>query len=348
MRDIEDEREKDVALVWDEISLQPALVYNKARDKIVGFEDWGHRRTRKIADHAIVFYLRSLKTGQKMPLGYGFCESATKTNQLLRCIKEWLSNIIICGLNPIATICDQGSANISAINALIADSNVIRCKKGLRPRNTFVIKGQEVVPLYDYVHLLKGIRNNLLTKDLEIDFKNTCTKSKKFASLDDICTAYDIDTNSYVKQRQLSKITEKHVNVKFIPKMRVKYASQIFSNTLANNMDVILNLCGGIVHTRKGMMTLSSSAAVTSDVLHFFNDLFDSFNGKQQQGLSSFISDNSGHMQFWQEACKKLINMRFVDKDTKKAPRRNTEKCLANWVWTIKAAKEIWNTLHWI
>lgn len=133
MRDIEDEREKDVALVWDEISLQPALVYNKARDKIVGFEDWGHRRTRKIADHAIVFYLRSLKTGQKMPLGYGFCESATKTNQLLRCIKEWLSNIIICGLNPIATICDQGSANISAINALIADSNVIRCKKGLRP-----------------------------------------------------------------------------------------------------------------------------------------------------------------------------------------------------------------------
>lgn len=95
------------------------------------------------------------------------------------------------------------------------------------------------------MHLLKGIRNNLLTKDLKIDFKNTCTKSKKFASWDDICTAYDIDTNSYVKQRQLPKITEKHVNVKFIPKMRVKYASQIFSNTLANNMDVILNLCGG-------------------------------------------------------------------------------------------------------
>lgn len=133
VRDIKDEREKYVVLLWDEVSLQPGLLYNKAHDKIIGFEDWGMRRTRKIADHAITFYLRSLKTGQKMPLGYGFCESATKTFQLVRCIKEWLSNIIVCGLMPIATICDQGSANIAAINVLIEDSNMIRAKKNLRP-----------------------------------------------------------------------------------------------------------------------------------------------------------------------------------------------------------------------
>jgi len=65
-----------------------------------------------------------------MPLGYGFCESATKTFQLVRCIKEWLSNIIECGFKSIATICDQGSTNMAAINVLIQESNTIRAKKG--------------------------------------------------------------------------------------------------------------------------------------------------------------------------------------------------------------------------
>jgi len=94
VRDIKDEKEKYVAFLWDEVSLQPALLYNKAHDKIIGFEDWDIRRTRKITNHAIVFYLKSLKTEQKMPLDYGCCESATKTFQLVRCIKEWLSNIM--------------------------------------------------------------------------------------------------------------------------------------------------------------------------------------------------------------------------------------------------------------
>lgn len=115
------------------MSIQPALFYNKAYDKITGFEDWGNKRTRKIADHAITFYLRSLKTGQKMPLGYGLCQSTTKTHQLVHCIKEWLSNIIISGFIPVATICDQGSANIAAINVLVADSNMFRVTRNLRP-----------------------------------------------------------------------------------------------------------------------------------------------------------------------------------------------------------------------
>ncbi|XP_024893721.1 uncharacterized protein LOC112468673 [Temnothorax curvispinosus] len=78
VRDMKDDREKYVALLWDEISLQP---------------------------------------------GYGFCERSTKTFQLVRCIKKWLSHIINSGLIPIATICDQSGPNIAAINALIQHNN---------------------------------------------------------------------------------------------------------------------------------------------------------------------------------------------------------------------------------
>lgn len=104
--------------------LQPFLEYLKKLDIVIGFEDWGHRRTRKIADHAITFYMRCLATGNKMPLGFGFCESSTKTYQLVRCIKEYLGHIIQSGLIPVATICDQSTTNIAAINALVNEHKI--------------------------------------------------------------------------------------------------------------------------------------------------------------------------------------------------------------------------------
>lgn len=143
--DIHDQKEKYIALIWDEMSLQPALSYDQLYDKIIGFEDWGNRRTRKIADHAITFYLRCLKTGKKMPLGYGFCESSTKTVQLIRCVKEWLINIIACDLIPVATICDQGASNIAALNTLISESNNIRTRKNLCTSKTIITKSIYII-----------------------------------------------------------------------------------------------------------------------------------------------------------------------------------------------------------
>lgn len=93
-------------------------------------------------------------------------------------------------------------------------------------------------------------------------------------------------------------------------------------------------------------MILPKNAAATSDLLSFVNDLFDSFNGKEGQGLSSTISPDSGHVQFWQEAYKKLSKMQYVDKKTRNSPRQNPPKCLKNWMWTIKNTEYIWNILH--
>jgi len=109
-------------LMWDEIAIQPAVQYNRKSNKIIGFEDWGTRRRRKIADHVIVFYLRCLASGNHMPIGYGYCYGATNSIQLVRCIKEWLTLLIYCGFNPVATVCDQGGTNVAAINFLIKET----------------------------------------------------------------------------------------------------------------------------------------------------------------------------------------------------------------------------------
>lgn len=117
-----DSQDLTCLLIWDEMAVQPAMHYDKKTDKIIGFEDWGNRRTRKFADHCIVFYIRCLSSGNHMPIGYGYCNAATKSTQLVRCIKEWLTILIHCGFKPVATVCDQGGTNVAAINSLIEDT----------------------------------------------------------------------------------------------------------------------------------------------------------------------------------------------------------------------------------
>lgn len=112
--------------------------------------------------------------------------------------------------------------------------------------DTFEIQGQEIVPLYDYVHLQKGVRNNLLTKDLLIDKYKT--NEKCYACWKDIQQVYEMDKQSFLRQRQMPKLTRKHVIPELIPKMKVKYATQILSHTVANFMDVVLNLNEGTIH----------------------------------------------------------------------------------------------------
>ena len=64
-------RDKNVVLVFDEMSIEEGLLYNVGRDIIERFEDFGHiGQTRYIANHAIVFMIRGLASKWKQPIGY--------------------------------------------------------------------------------------------------------------------------------------------------------------------------------------------------------------------------------------------------------------------------------------
>lgn len=119
---IKNEKDKLCVLMWDEMSLEANLQYDQLNDKIIGFEDWGHRRTSLIADHVLVFMARGIVKSWKIPLYYGFCKSQTKSAQLLRCIKEIIKELTKAGLIIIATICDQGGPNMTCINNLLQNS----------------------------------------------------------------------------------------------------------------------------------------------------------------------------------------------------------------------------------
>lgn len=110
--------EKVCILMWDEVSIQPKCTYDIQKDVICGLEDWGNNRTGKVADHALVFMLRGLHSGRKMPLLFNFCDKQTNTAQLIRCIKEVVLEIKKTGFHIVATVCDQGSSNVAAIKEL--------------------------------------------------------------------------------------------------------------------------------------------------------------------------------------------------------------------------------------
>ncbi|XP_077279072.1 uncharacterized protein LOC143906696 [Temnothorax americanus] len=345
-----DPKDLYIVLAWDEMAIQPAVKYEIKSDKIVGFEDWGMRRTRRFADHAIAFYIRCLASGNKMPIGYGFCNSATTSIQLSRCIKEWLQHLQKCGFKTVATVCDQGGPNIAAINTLIAETRAQHLKhnKTLPIENTFYVGHDCIVPLYDYVHLQKGVRNNLLTKDLLLNKDAEYSEREgQCASWDDITTAYAIDQKCFQHRRKMKKLTDSHIRPNLIPKMKVKFAVQVLSHTVADFIDMILTLNkDGVVQTNNETMHLSKNAAATAEALFFFDSLFDSFNGNSEQGLSSIITQNSGHLKFWQEALHKLRKMEYVEKKSYKSLTKNKPKCLVNWRQTIQGAKCLWQMLQ--
>lgn len=74
--------------------------------------------------------------------------------------------------------------------------------------------------------------------------------------------------------------------------------------------------------------------------------MFDSYNGKKGQGLSSIITTTSNHLEFWEKAYNKLRRMEYVDKNTHMSIRKNAPKCLINWMWNIEGTKHLWNMLR--
>lgn len=98
---------------------------------------------------------------------------------------------------------------------------------------TIMLHGQKIIVLYDPPHLLKGIRNNFLEKDIEINVHEKGLNVKAVASWNIIETAYKMDIYSNLLNRQLKKLTDQHILKNKIKKMKVKLAAQVFSATLS-------------------------------------------------------------------------------------------------------------------
>ena len=111
--------DRNVVLVFDEMSIKQSLVYNEETDSVEGFEDSGNlEQTRYIANHATAFMVRGLASKWKQPVGYFLSSGPTKSKHLQSLTQKCIDKVDRTGLNTVALVCDQGSSNQSFIQNL--------------------------------------------------------------------------------------------------------------------------------------------------------------------------------------------------------------------------------------
>ncbi|CAH0726419.1 unnamed protein product, partial [Brenthis ino] len=109
--------------------------------------------------------------------------------------------------------------------------------------------------------------------------------------------------------------------------MKVKYATQLFSQTVASNMGYLAD---------KGILPEESKE--TADILLLFDKIFDSVNGsfgkrkKHGKPLLGPATPTSVHHNMWKESKEIIKTMKFINSTTSK---KESVPTINNWVWTL-------------
>lgn len=322
------------SLIFDEMSITPQIFYNSQKDE---FEGFSNNQENAFTDHVLVFMVKGIKYNFKQPIAYFFTNNLKK-DELEIMIKMVIEHSIKAGLIITNTVCDQSSVNVGAIKSAITETKAIFLRQNKQWRHDiFCVKGQQIIPLFDTPHLIKGLRNNLLTKDL----KYTVNNEDKVIKWEYFEMVYKAD-KSYNELRLLDKITEEHINPDKINKMRVKTATQLFSHSMAVVTEHL---------TARG--DLPEDCRQLVEFVLIIDNLFDSLNisslnipnGKIYKGP---VKRNSLHHQLWLKAKEFLKTVKYIQKTKVGDKIRLTEKIVpstTNLIKTIEGMEALWNVL---
>lgn len=89
----------------------------------------------------------------------------------------------------------------------------------------------KLIHIYDVPHLMKCIRNNLMTKDLLFTIDGI-QKHAKWSHFQELYTEDGLIPNS----KMLPRLTDQHIIPEKVKKMKVKYATQVFSQRVSSTM----------------------------------------------------------------------------------------------------------------
>ena len=305
-------------LTMDEISLKANLQYDPVKDEVVGFEDFGNGdRTDNIATSALVFMARGIKDNWKQPLGYLLVNESCPCDKLQTKLYEMLDTLTDVGLHVVTIISDLGSNFQKLLTHL----------KVTPQEPWFVYKGKKFIYLFDTPHLIKAVRNILMKYDFHFN--------GKIASWDDIKVVYNRDQQQSL--RCCPKLTKKHINPNGFEKMRVKYATQVLSQTVASTLLTYVSL---------GALPPNTSG--TAELISKFDNLFDCLNSSSVKSAKIYkkpIRNESIHIKYIEEMLQLIASIKVVDKQTK-TDVTNQLRCLKGFQMTLNGILTLWNQLH--
>ena len=216
------DRDRYSCLLFDEMSIRENVRFNQKLDCIEGYEDCGIERTCNFANHALVFMVRVLHRKWKQPVAY-YIRGSTKAGLLMKFL-EVLGACQNAGLHVVATVCDMGANNVSALQMLGAT----------RKKPFFEFQNQEIVTVYDPPHLLLCTRN--LFRKYDVQFKSELMHNQLpfTAKWEDILNVYEWDKSNVV--RLFYKLTDAHLAPVAQDALKVSLAAQVMSHTVGASL----------------------------------------------------------------------------------------------------------------
>lgn len=252
------EMDRYCVLCVDEMSIKANFFFNISADYVVGVEDSGHgKRLFKPARTATVLLVRGMFSNWKQPLAYFFYNSTCPGIELKHIVLDAIQKLKNIGFIVIATVCDMGSNNIQLNKNLQITPE----------RPYFIFDDQKIFYIFDTPHLIKALRNMLLKHDFLV--------SNEIVSWKHIMQFYNIDKS--LVTRSAPKLTDSHIFPSNFEKMKVKYASHVFSATVSAALNVYVDIG-----------QLPEAARATANFIDKIDKLFDLLNSSKTSGSKKY------------------------------------------------------------
>lgn len=307
--------DKLCVLCVDEMSIKANLFYATNLDKIIGFEDTGVKRNFKPALAATVIMARGLCKNWKQPLAYFFVNTTFSGSELKIVVLQIISELKKINITVVGVTSDLGSNNMRMASLLNISPEI----------PYFFHENQKIVYLFDIPHLLKSLRNNLIT--------HSCYLRNSLVSWKFVKELYEHDKNYQV--RALPKLTDAHVSPTNFDKMKVKYASQIFSHSVYVAMELYIRF-----------KILPPEAETTARFILQMNNLFDILNSSSLDGVTWYQQAYRGSEEqktFLIECLDFFNNIEFVNYKGENVT--NKIKCLRGWKIACNGTLHLWDVL---
>jgi len=233
-------------------------------------------------------------------------------------IIECIRKVKEIGFHIVAVVSDMGSNFVQLTKSLEVNME----------NSSFEIDGETYFYIFDVPHLLKATRNNLMNNVFSINDKLTSWKHVE--------AVYEIGKT--MRNHPAPKLTENHIRPNNFARMKVKFATQVISMTVATSIELMVTL-----------KALEEDALVTSDFIRNFDNLFDMCN-------SSTVISSKEHKKAFTGSDFQLnfLNKMMTMISTLKVYKQLNDglKDLTNslsfkngWIITIRSIQEIWKKL---
>ena len=311
-----DDRARWRGLFFDEVKVNEGLVFDPSTWELVGFTDLGSEELdlegllcdgnstsdKKcddgLATHVMQFFLTSLFANFECPCAY-FLTKGIKSPKLNKLFWQGVSMLHSHGFEVLLVCCDGASSNRASIKMNTEQGGALSVGYHFFSRHSLFF-------MSDPPHIIKKLRNNLSSSGLG---KKCSRLLKRNGSLILWKHAEAVNEREKARRARYTKLTNAHINIDNLSKMRVKLAVETLSREVANDM---------AMNDHYATFETQQYINICSDMFHAFNSRIPLSSPEDER--ISILNGAMGYFTSWKASLstedKKIQNKSFITQET--------------------------------